>query len=146
MMNIEWGPEKSPGRAPDGSTRPRVLVVDDEDSIRGFVERALTSGGYDVLSASSGPEALRLVETQPPFDLFILDVVMPEISGDELGRRLRLRDANVKVLYFTGHSDTLFRAKKLLWENESFADKPLSVKELREAVSLLLFGHLRGPR
>jgi DNA-binding response OmpR family regulator len=145
MVNIEWGPEKAPSRAPQPRTRPRVLVVDDEESVRGFVDRALTTGGYEVTAASGGHQALDLVDNEPPFDLFIVDVMMPDISGDELGRRLRVRDANVKVLYFTGHSDALFRAKKILWENESFADKPLSVKELREAVSLLLFGHLRGP-
>lgn len=127
-------------------TRPRVLVVDDEESIRRFVDRALRSAGYDVVAAANGPEALKLVEARPPFDLCVLDVVMPEMRGDELGRRLRQKDPDVKVLYFTGYSDVLFKEKPVLWDNESFAEKPLTIEGLREAVSLLLFGHTRGPQ
>lgn len=145
MANIEWGAPKEPGLTPAAS-RPRVLIVDDEESVRGFVERALATHGYDVVTASNAAEVLELVDAPPPFDLFIVDVMMPDIDGIELGRRLRVLDPNVKVLYFTGYSDALFRAKKTLWDNESFADKPLTVGALREAVSLLLFGHLRGPR
>src|SRR4051794_20686398 len=95
---------------------PRVLVVDDEASIRALVRRALTDGGYDVAVAANGSEALRLVDGQTaPFDLFVLDVMMPEMSGDELGRRLRQRNSDVKLLYFTGYSDRLFEQRPTLW-------------------------------
>jgi two-component system, cell cycle sensor histidine kinase and response regulator CckA len=144
-----WGSDKDP-KSTHGSSpvtgRPRILVVDDEESIRRFADRALRSAGYDVVVASNGPEALTLVEAQAAFDLCVLDVVMPEMRGDELGRRLRQRDADVKVLYFTGYSDVLFEEKPVLWDNESFAEKPLTIEGLREAVSLLLFGHTRGPQ
>jgi two-component system cell cycle sensor histidine kinase/response regulator CckA len=120
--------------------------VDDEDSIRTFSERALKGAGYEVLVASNGSDALAVAEAQGPFDLFVVDLVMPEITGDELGRRLRQRDADVKVLYFTGYSDQLFKEKMTLWENEAFIDKPVSVKGLLEAVSMSLFGHTRGVR
>jgi two-component system, cell cycle sensor histidine kinase and response regulator CckA len=129
--------------APDTS---RVLVVDDELSIRTFAERALSGAGYEVVVASNGPEVLRLVEEQPrPFDLFVSDVMMPQMRGDELGRRLRQRDPDVKVLYLTGYSDRLFEERTVLWEHEAFLEKPVSVKGLLEAVSLLLFGHSHGP-
>ena len=144
-----WGSDKDPKNSQDTRTiptRPRVLVVDDEESIRRFVDRALRGAGYDVDAAANGPEALALVEAQRPFDLYVLDVVMPEMRGDELGRRLRQRDPDAKVLYFTGYSDVLFREKQVLWDNESFAEKPLTIEGLREAVSLLLFGHTRGPQ
>jgi two-component system cell cycle sensor histidine kinase/response regulator CckA len=125
---------------------PRVLVVDDEASIRAFVERALRSGGYEVIVASDGPEALRLVEAQrPPFDLFVVDVMMPQMRGDELSRRLRQHDLGVKVLYFTGYSDDLFAKRQSLWQDEAFLEKPAGISELLQAVSLLLFGHTDGP-
>src|SRR5438132_4479485 len=124
----------------------RVLVVDDEMSVLAFAQRALARAGYEVVVASDGPEALRLVEAQPrPFDLFILDVVMPEMRGDELSRRLREQDPDVKVLYFTGFSKRLFEHRQKLWQHEAFLEKPVTVTGLLEAVSLLLFGHTRGP-
>jgi len=131
-------------RSPAAAQPARVCVVDDEVSMRTLAERVLQDVGYEVVVASDGPEALRLIGQQPPFDLFVLDVVMPQMTGDELARQLRLRDPDVKVLYFTGYSDLLFTEKLTLWQNEAFLDKPVSVDGLREAVSLLLFGHTRG--
>jgi two-component system, cell cycle sensor histidine kinase and response regulator CckA len=124
----------------------RVLVVDDEMPIRAFAERVLSGAGYEVVVASDGPEALRLVDAQQrPFDLFVSDLMMPQMRGDELGRRLRQRDPDVKVLYLTGYSGLLFEARKVLWEHEAFVEEPVTVKGLLEAVSLLLFGHPHGP-
>lgn len=125
---------------------PRVLVVDDEESIRAFAERALTGAGYEVVLATNGAEALAVADARGPFDLFVVDLVMPGLSGDELGRRLRQRNADVKVLYFTGYSDQLFKEKLTLWEHEAFIDKPVTMKGLLEAVSMSLFGHTRGIR
>src|SRR5579872_3404686 len=125
---------------------PRVLVVDDEASILTFARRVLTSAGYEVVVASGGPEALRLLEAQPrPFDLFVLDVLMPRMRGDELGRRVRQRNADAKVLYFTGFADQLFEERPTLWENEAYLEKAVTVNGLLEAVSMMLFGHTRGP-
>jgi two-component system cell cycle sensor histidine kinase/response regulator CckA len=124
----------------------QVLVVDDEPSVCIFAERTLRSAGYDVMVASDGPEALRLVEAQHQrFALFVLDLVMPQMRGDELARQLRQRDLDAKVLYFTGYSDQLFEDRPTLWQNEAFLEKPVTVNELLEAVSLLLFGHTDGP-
>ena len=124
---------------------PRVLVVDDDPGIRGFAERALRESGYDVATAPSGPEALALVEREASYDLFVIDVIMPDMHGDELARRLRFASPDIKVLYFTGYSHTLFNEKSVLWENEAFLEKPVTIKGLREAASLLLFGHVHGP-
>ena len=118
----------------------RILVVDDEPSVRSFVERVLREGGYDTALAADGVEALAALETQGPFDLLLTDQVMPRMNGDELARRVRLISPEIKVLYLTGFSDSLFRAKTTLWTDEAFLDKPCSIDELVEAVSLLLFG------
>jgi CheY-like chemotaxis protein len=132
--------------SPAGADTLRILVVDDEASILRFAERALSKAGYEVVVASDGLEALRLVETQPrPFDLFVIDILMPQMRGDELARQLRQRDPDVKVLYVTGYSDRLFENRKTLWEHEAFVEKPVAVKGLEEAVSLLLFGHINRP-
>jgi two-component system cell cycle sensor histidine kinase/response regulator CckA len=122
---------------------PRILVVDDEESVRFFAEHALRRAGYEVTVADDGPEALQLVDAQPAFDLFVIDVQMPGMRGDELARRLRRRNPDVKVLYFTGFADMLFEEKPQLWEHEAFVEKPVTINGLCEAVSLLLFGKTR---
>ena len=125
----------------------RVLVVDDELAVRVFAERALRSAGYDVVVAGNGPEALRLVDAQPrSFDLCVLDLLMPQMRGDELSRQLRQRDPDVKVLYFTGYSDRLFEDRTTLWEHEAFLEKPVTINGLLEALSLLLSTDTDGPR
>ena len=126
------------------TTRPRVLVVDDDESIRKFALRVLEDAGYEVVSVEDGAGALRLTEGAARFDGFVLDVMMPEMQGDELGRRLRQQDADAKILYFTGYVDRLFEARTTLWENEAFVEKPVTVDGLRQAVSLLLFGNTEG--
>ena len=107
----------------------RILVVDDEEFVRAFAERVLSKAGYEVVLASDGPDALRLIVQQQPFDLFVIDVAMPQMSGDELVRELRVVDPAMKVLYVTGHSDRLFKEQAmLLSDNEAFVDKPCSAR------------------
>jgi len=126
------------------TSTPRILVVDDEESIRALATRILRDAHYDVTTAPGGREALAVVAAQAPFDLFVLDIMMPQMTGDELARQLRLREPDVKVLYFTGYSDRLFDERRVLGAYEAFLEKPVSVTGLREATSLLLFGHTRG--
>ena len=118
----------------------RVLIVDDDEGIRQFAERSLTSDGYEVATAADGPEALRLVDAQPRFDLFVLDVVMPGMRGDELARRLHDRDPETRVLYFTGYADQFFATRPMLRENEAVLVKQVTVRAFREAVSRRLRG------
>jgi two-component system, cell cycle sensor histidine kinase and response regulator CckA len=113
----------------------RVLVVDDDEGIRRFAARALAQGGYDAVTASDGFEAIRLVEDLPRFDLFIVDVMMPGMRGDELARRLHDRDPDTKVLYFTGYAEQFSALRPTLRANESVLVKPVSVQELLDAVT-----------
>lgn len=123
-----------------------VLVVDDEDLVRKFVARVLRDAGYQIATASDGPEALAVAATLDAFDILVTDVMMPQMTGDELARRVRVLTPGIKVLYLTGFSDRLFKEKVTLWADEAFLDKPCSVKGLLQAVSLLLFGHFEMPQ
>lgn len=123
----------------------RILVVDDEEPIRRFVDRVLRDAGYVTTIAAGGVEALALARNEDVFDVVVTDLMMPGMSGDELARRLRLDEPRLKVLYLTGYSDRLFMEKVTLWQDESFLEKPCSVKGLREAVALLFFGRLQAP-
>jgi two-component system, cell cycle sensor histidine kinase and response regulator CckA len=121
----------------------RVLVVDDEEPIRKFVQRVLTEGGHQAVLAVDGQDALAVAKAQGPFELLLTDVNMPNLMGDELARRLRQDDPALKVLYLTGFSDLLFKEKLTLWEDEAYLDKPCSVRGLLEAISLLAFGRVK---
>jgi CheY-like chemotaxis protein len=131
------------------SSRPlsavRVLVVDDEESVRKFVERVLREAGYTTSMAADGPEAIAMATQLGTVDILVTDVMMPQMTGDELARRLRLQQPSLKVLYLTGFSDRLFKEKVTLWQDEAYLDKPCSVKGLAQAVSLLLFGGFHPP-
>ena len=127
-------------------SRPRsILVVDDEELVVKFVERALREAGYQTATAPDGPEALEAAAKLETFDMVVTDLMMPKMTGDELARRLRLLSPGVKVLYLTGFSDHLFRDRVKLFEGEAFLDKPCSPQGLLEAVSLLVFGHIENP-
>jgi two-component system cell cycle sensor histidine kinase/response regulator CckA len=120
----------------------RVLIVDDEEPVRRFVERVLHEAGYETSVAADGAEALEVASKLSGIDVLVTDVMMPNMLGDELARRLRQREPDLKVLYLTGYSDRLFKEKVTLWEDEAFLDKPCSVAGLRQAVSLLLKGRV----
>jgi CheY-like chemotaxis protein len=127
-----------PKHGPSGPSR--ILIVDDEEPVRKFVDRVLTEAGYETTLACDGPDALQVASNPGTFDVLLTDVMMPQMTGDELARRLRQTEPRLKVLYLTGFSDHLFKEKATLWEDEAFLDKPCSVKGLRQAVSLLLTG------
>jgi CheY-like chemotaxis protein len=118
----------------------KILIVDDQPSVRHFVSRVLNNAGYATVGASDGPEALRIIETSGPVDLLVTDLVMPQMRGDELARRVRGADPAVKVLYVTAHRDQLFQETATLGESEAFLDKPFAMHDLLEAVSMLLAG------
>jgi two-component system, cell cycle sensor histidine kinase and response regulator CckA len=120
-----------------------ALIVDDEEPVRKFVERVLRDAGYATVLAADGPEAIAAAAKMETLDILVTDVMMPEMQGDELARRLRQDGPKLKVLYLTGYSDHLFKEKVTLWADEAFLDKPCSVKGLLQAVSLLLFGRFQ---
>lgn len=122
-----------------------ALIVDDEEPLRRFVERVLRQAGYRTAVAADGPEAIAVAQKLETVDILVTDVMMPQMTGDELARRLRQSEPRLKVLYLTGYSDRLFKEKVTLWKDEAFLDKPCSVKGLMEAVSLLLFGRFETP-
>ena len=119
-----------------------VLVVDDEEGIRMLERRVLEAGGYTVIEAANGLEAIALLATGTHADLLLADLDMPELGGDEMVSRVRTTRPDLKVLYVTGHIDRLMDARPL-WEGEAFLDKPFSAAGLTEAVALLLHGRIQ---
>lgn len=126
--------------AGDCSRDFRVLIVDDEDSVVRFLDRVLTAAGYQTAVAATADAALRVAATTP-FTVLITDHAMADNTGDYLARRLRNQHPNLKVVYLVDPS-VLPRSTR---EYKAFINKPVSEDTVREAVSLALFGHTRGP-
>jgi len=122
---------------------PLVLVVDDEAPIRRMERRILEQGGYRVQEAAGGAEAFAMLEQGALPDLLIADLDMPEVSGEDMVRRIHAGHPNLKVLYVTANIDRLLNARSLIWDGEAFLDKPFSTNGLLEAVSLLTTGSVR---
>jgi CheY-like chemotaxis protein len=120
--------------------RMRVLIVDDEEPMRRFVDLVLTDAGYDTTQAGDGDEAIAISASAPDFHLLITDEMMPRMMGHQLARYMRERYLNIKVLYLSGFRDQLFKEKGSLWADEAFLDKPCTPEQLVQAVSMLLFG------
>jgi two-component system cell cycle sensor histidine kinase/response regulator CckA len=132
-------------QANSAAATSRVLVVDDDDAVRGFVKRILDEAGYLVDASATGPDALTRIQDGHVYDLVVADVCMPEMSGPQLIARMRQRGSDAKVLYVTGFADQLFDERdEQLWADEAFLDKPCTVQGLREAVSLLLHGQIES--
>jgi two-component system cell cycle sensor histidine kinase/response regulator CckA len=116
----------------DYTGQGRILLVEDEDAVRSFGARALTSRGYTVLEAASGVEALEVVEReQGKIDLIVSDVVMPEMDGPALFAELRKRGITAKVIFVSGYAEEAF-AKNLPEGDFGFLPKPFTLKQLIE--------------
>jgi two-component system cell cycle sensor histidine kinase/response regulator CckA len=123
-------PEPAPAA---GSTRgyETILLVEDEDAVRGVATRVLLSRGYTVIQARNGEEALRLLEEREGgINLILTDVVMPDMGGLALAGRLRARWPELKLLFMSGYAE----GDKLQPESRefqaSFLQKPFSADDL----------------
>ena len=93
------------------NTPPRILLAEDEDAMRTYLERALTKAGYEVESVDRGTEALPLLE-KGNFDLLLSDIVMPEMDGIELAQRCAEVSPRTKVMFITGFAAVSLRASR----------------------------------
>ena len=125
--------------APGASERPLVLLVDDEESMLKVLERRLQSWGCHVLLAANGPEALRLAQERRP-NLILLDVMMPEMDGLEVCRRLRAAQhtRQIPVVLVTVKSTQLSAQEIRSSGAVQVVGKPYDPRELEETVRAAL--------
>lgn len=110
----------------------RIMVVDDEGSLRKLVARKLKRQGFDVIEAEDGPHAESTwSEHTADVDLLLTDLRMPNgFSGLELARRLQKKRPDLKVLFMTGYSEDLQEEGAGLEENVDFVSKPFGLDAL----------------
>lgn len=131
-----------PGSYADGAPGGReiVLLVDDEETVRGMAARVLRRKGYTVLEAENGGEAIRLAEQRDEgdIDLLLTDIVMPLMGGRELADRLRANRHITRVLYTSGYSDAAVVHHGQLEPDSYFIPKPFTPDSLARRVRQVL--------
>jgi two-component system OmpR family response regulator len=115
----------------------RLLLVDDEDNLRSMLEAALRYEGFDVHAAASGRDALHVVDAHAP-DLIVLDVMMPDLDGFEVCRRLRNDGVKTPVLFLTARDATDDKVRGLTLGGDDYLVKPFSLEELVARISAVL--------
>jgi len=115
----------------------RILLVEDEDTVRMVAERALTRQGYEVTAASDGEEGLEIVREGGTFDLVLSDVVMPSMDGPAMAREVRKIAPRLPVLFMSGYAEEQLR-REIDIENMYFIPKPFSVQQISDKVREIL--------
>jgi two-component system OmpR family response regulator len=127
----------------EGDPIPKVLVVDDEPNIRELVQVALKFHGCTVTTSATGMDALELAQAAGP-DLIVLDVVLPDIDGFEVCRRLRASDNDVPVIFLTARDTTSDTVTGLTLGGDDYITKPFSVEALVARVRAVLRRAAKG--
>lgn len=107
----------------------RLLIVDDEPNLRSMLAAALSHHGYEITQAENGREALERISQDRP-DLVLLDVMMPEIDGYEVCRRLRSDGDQTPILFLTAKDSTEDKVRGLTLGGDDYLNKPFSLDEL----------------
>ena len=133
--NDEVKPEEQPQDLTGSST---ILLVEDEDAVRMFASRALKNKGYTVYEADCGVSALKVLdETEAKIDLLISDVMMPQMDGPSLVKKIRETDKNLKVIFISGYAEDALD-DNIMDKDFNFLSKPFSLKQLAEQVKEVL--------
>jgi DNA-binding response OmpR family regulator len=116
-----------------------VLVVEDESSVQGVIEKVLSGNGFRVLLACDGSEALRVSgEHEGPIDLLITDLVMPGMGGREVASRLETARPGLRVLFMSGYTENAISHHGVLDAGLDFIQKPFRSDALLRKVREVL--------
>ena len=116
----------------------KVLILEDEVSIRSFVVINLKRAGYDVVEAGTGEEALELLKSNPDVGVAILDIMLPGIDGFEVCRSIRATDKKIGIIMLTARSQEMDKITGLMTGADDYVTKPFSPAELTARVDALL--------
>ena len=115
----------------------KVLILEDEVSIRSFVVINLKRAGYDVVEAGTGEEALELLNSNPDVGVAILDIMLPGIDGFEVCRSIRATDKKIGIIMLTARSQEMDKITGLMTGADDYMTKPFSPAELTARIDAL---------
>ena len=119
--------------------RQRILLAEDDDSMRRFLVGALVKAGYDVIDFGNGADAYDRLKEEP-FTLLLTDIVMPEMDGIELARRASELDPELKIMFITGFAAVTLNTDERAPKDAKVLSKPFHLKDLVAEVGRLLAG------
>ncbi len=115
----------------------KVLVLEDEENIRSFVVINLNRAGYEVLEAGTGQEALQLLQNYPDIGVAILDIMLPDMDGFEVCRRIRAGNKKMGVIMLTARTQEMDKVTGLMTGADDYVTKPFSPAELTARIDAL---------
>ena len=116
----------------------KVLVLEDESSIRGFIVINLRRAGYEVVEAETGEEALQKLHEHPDTRVCLLDIMLPGIDGFEVCRRIRMANPQIGIIMLSARSQEMDKVTGLMTGADDYVTKPFSPAELIARVDALL--------
>jgi two-component system cell cycle response regulator CpdR len=111
----------------------RILLAEDDHSMRQFLSRALEKAGHEVLTVSDGVDALPVL-AEGQFDLLLADIVMPEMDGIELARRAMAKDPEIHVIFITGFAAVAMKQLGAEKQDTKVLSKPFHLRQLIEEI------------
>ena len=115
----------------------KVLVLEDESSIRSFIVINLRRAGYDVIEAETGEDALERLKENPDTKVALLDIMLPDIDGFEVCRRIRAMDNKIGIIMLTARTQEMDKVTGLMTGADDYVTKPFSPAELTARVDAL---------
>ena len=126
-----------PPFSPEEVPMKKVLVLEDESSIRSFVVINLRRNGYEPIEAGTGEQALALLREHPDIRVALLDVMLPDIDGFEVCRRIRATDSKIGIIMLTAKSQEMDKVTGLMTGADDYVTKPFSPAEMTARVDAL---------
>ncbi len=123
----------------DFAERPlqRILLAEDDESMRRFLVKALERARYEVISFANGADAYERLKEEP-FTLLLTDIVMPEMDGIELARRANELDPELKIMFITGFAAVTLNSDQAMPHDAKVLSKPFHLRDLVNEVERLL--------
>ena len=115
----------------------RILLAEDDEDMRRFLDKALQKAGYDVVSFANGLDAYERLKDEP-FTLLLTDIVMPEMDGIELARRAADLDPDLKIMFITGFAAVALNPDGQAPKDAKVLSKPFHLKDLVNEIERLL--------
>ena len=116
----------------------KVLVLEDESSIRSFIVINLRRAGYEVIEAGTGEEALEMLQQHSDIRVALLDVMLPGIDGFEVCRRIRATNSRIGIIMLTARSEDADKIMGFACGADDYVTKPFNILELKARIRALL--------